>query len=217
MACGGNVSYQSGTTSNHQSIDRVELTHNGTTWVASAISNVTTQFYSGDLASCESMFIGSGSITQSSVIKKGYYYRIYCAVLAKNMGNYVLYSDDFGTTWTYLGSSSAAASGDEAKVAELPDGSVLLSSRKSNGRYFNVWTWTDDKYTTGSWGSAVATNNQTGGISYGGNSTNGDIRMIPAKKVSDGSSVVLAMQSIPTGSSRSNVSIYYKEVNAETA
>ena len=213
MACGGNVSYQSSTTSNHQVIARSVLTHNGTTWEASAITTQTSQFYSGDLASCPAMFIGSGSITQSSIIKKGDYYRIYCAVLAKDYGNYVLYSDNFGENWTYLGSASSAASGDEAKVSELPDGSVLLSSRKAKGRYFNVWTWTDDTYTTGSWGSAVATNDQTGGISYGNNSTNGDIRMIPAKRVSDGTEVVLAMQSIPTGSSRSNVSLYYKELD----
>ena len=212
MACGGNVSYQNSTTDNHQVIVRTVLTHNGTTWVASAITTHTSQFYSGDLAECPAMFIGSGSITQSSIIKKGDYYRIYCAVLAKNYGNYVLYSDDFGATWTYLGSSSAAASGDEAKVTELPDGSVLLSSRKGYGRYFNIWAWADDTYTSGSWGTAVATNSQTGGISFGSNSTNGDIRMIPAIKKATGELVTLAMQSVPTGSGRSNVSIFYKEL-----
>ena len=216
MACGGNVTYQAGTTENHQSIDRVVLTKDGSTWSASGISVVTNQFYAGDLASCPAMFIGSGSITQSSIIKKGDYYRIYCAVLARTMGNYVLYSDDFGTTWTYLGSDSSAANGDEAKVSELPDGSVLLSSRKSYGRYFNVWTWSDDTYTSGSWGTAVASNNQTGGISFGNNSTNGDIRMIPAIKKATGEMVTLAMQSIPTGNGRSNVSIYYKEVSPTT-
>ena len=211
MACGGNISYQSESNSDHQSIDRVVLTKNGSgVWTASAITNVASQFYAGTLASSNGMFIGSGSISQSKIIKKGAYYRIYCAVLAKE-GNFAFYSDDFGETWTMMG-TARAANDNEAKIEELPDGSVLLSVRKSYGRTFNVWTWSDNTYTTGSWGTAVATNNQTGGISFGGNSTNGDIRMIPAVKVSDGSAVTLAMQSVPTGGGRSNVSIYYKEL-----
>ena len=214
MACGGNVSYQAGTTDNHQVVVRTELTHNGTSWVASDITDKTSQFYYGDLASCPALFIGSGSITQSNIIKKGDYYRIYCAILARSSKNYVLYSDDFGVTWTYLGSQ--AASGDEAKVAELPDGSVLLSVRKGyTGRIFNVWSWSDDTYTTGSWGVAVNTNEQTNGLSNhdSGNGTNGDIRMIPAINTSTGENVVLAMQSSPNGNSRSKVSIFYKALN----
>lgn len=211
MACGGNISYQSETSSNHQSIDRVVLTKNGDTWTASSITNVTDQFYAGTLASSNGMFIGSGSISQSRIIKKGDYYRVYCAVLAKE-GNFAFYSDDFGSTWTMMGTTSAA-NDNEAKIEELPNGSVLLSVRKSYGRTFNLWTWDDDTYTSGSWGTAVATNNQTGGISFGGNSTNGDIRVVSAIKKSTGEVVSLAMQSVPTGSGRSNVSLFYKELD----
>lgn len=214
MACAGNVFYTGQNNSYHQTLQRTVLTHNGTTWVAETPTDVTNQFFAGSLASSDGMFIGSGAISQSKIIKKGDYYRIYCAVLERSDSNFVFYSDDFGLTWTMMG-STAPANDNEPKVEELPDGSVLLSVRKYNGRTFNVWTWNDDTYTTGSWGTAVASNNQTGGISFGGNSTNGDIRMIPAIKKATGEMVTLAMQSVPTGSGRSNVSIYYKELDPE--
>ena len=215
MACAGNVFYTGQNNSYHQTLQRTVLTHNGTTWVAETPTDVTDQFFAGTLASSNGMFIGSGAISQSKIIKKGDYYRIYCAVLERSNSNFVFYSDDFGLTWTMMG--SAAANDNEPKVEELPDGSVLLSVRKSYGRTFNVWTWDDDSYTSGAWGTAVASNNQTGGISFGNNSTNGDIRIIPAIKKSTGEVVSLAMQSVPTANSRSNVSLYYKEVSAETA
>ena len=212
MACAGNVFYTGQNNSYHQTLQRTVLTHNGTTWVAETPTDVTNQFFSGSLASSDGMFIGSGAISQSKIIKKGDYYRIYCAVLERSTSNFVFYSDDFGLTWMMMG-STAPANDNEPKVEELPDGSVLLSVRKSYGRTFNVWTWDDDTYTTGSWGTAVASNNQTGGISFGNNSTNGDIRMIPAIKKATGEVVTLAMQSVPTAGSRAEVSLFYKELD----
>ena len=212
MACAGNVFYTGQNNSYHQTIQRTVLTHNGTTWVAETPTDVTDQFFAGSLASSNGMFIGSGVIAQSNIIKKGDYYRIYCAVLERSNSNYVFYSDDFGLTWTMMG-TTAPANDNEPKVEELPDGSVLLSVRKGNGRTFNVWTWDDETYTTGSWGTAVASNNQTGGISFGNNSTNGDIRLVSAIKKSTGEMVTLAMQSVPTANSRAEVSLYYKELD----
>ena len=212
MACAGNVFYTGQNNSYHQTIQRTVLTHNGTTWVAETPTDVTDQFYAGSLTSSDGMFIGSGAISQSKIIKKGDYYRIYCAVLERSSSNFVFYSDDFGLTWTMMG-STAPAKDNEPKVEELLDGSVLLSVRKYYGRTFNIWTWNDDTYTTGSWGTAVASNNQTGGISFGNNSTNGDIRMIPAIKKATGEMVTLAMQSVPTAGSRAEVSLYYKELD----
>ena len=212
MACAGNVFYTGQNNSYHQTIQRTILTHNGTSWVAEAPRDVTNQFYAGSLASSDGMFIGSGAISQSKIIKKGDYYRIYCTVLERSSSNFVFYSDDFGLTWTMMG-STAPAHDNEPKVDELPDGSVLLSVRKYYGRTFNVWTWDDNTYTTGSWGTAVASNNQADGISFGNNSTNGDIRMIPAIKKSTGEVVTLAMQSVPTANSRAEVSLYYKELD----
>lgn len=94
------------------------------------------------------LFFSSGRICQSSKIKAGSHYRIYSA-LCTNIGNVVLYSDNFGRTWLPLGGADARPTldGDEAKVVELPNGSVLLSSRsqKGNGRIFNIYTYTNAK------------------------------------------------------------------------
>lgn len=72
---------------------------------------------------------------QSRSIKAGSHYRIYSALLSPHYGNAVIYSDDFGSTWKLLGNPASypIPDGDEAKVEELPDGSVVLSSRKDNG------------------------------------------------------------------------------------
>ena len=45
--------------------------------------------------------------------------------------NYAVYSDDNGLTWKV--SEQAFAEGDESKVAELNDGTILMSVRNSNG------------------------------------------------------------------------------------
>lgn len=164
-----------------------------------------------------SMFIGSGRIMQSRVVKKNEYYRLYCSIWTNNGGNRVIYSDDFGGSWNVLGTLAdrPASGGDEPKCEELPDGTVILSSRKYNGRYFNLFTFDDDTYTTGSWGTVVASNDQTGGIAYGSNSTNGEIFCVEALN-GDGETVKLMLQSIPKGNDRSNVGFYFKEIDPET-
>ena len=90
------------------------------------------------------LFFASGRICQSSLVKHGSYYRIY-SVLTTNRGSLVVYSDDFGGKWHPLGGSDAcpAPQGDEAKIEELPDGSVLLSCRMYGGRYFNIFRYSD--------------------------------------------------------------------------
>ena len=168
-----------------------------------------------------SLFIGAGKICQSRVVKKGEYYRLYCAVwnvtkTQRQHHNYVIYSDDFGKTWNVLGAlgyeNSASKWGNEPKVEELPDGTVVLSSRKYNGRYFNLFTFADDTYTTGSWMGEVGSNEVTDGLSFGGNSTNGEIYKVKAIHKESGRICDLMFQSIPTGNDRSNVAIYYKEM-----
>ena len=168
-----------------------------------------------------SLFIGAGKICQSRVVKKGEYYRLYCAVwnvtkTQRQHHNYVIYSDDFGQTWNVLGDlgyeNSASKWGNEPKVEELPDGTVVLSSRKYNGRYFNLFTFADDTYTTGSWMGEIGSNEVTDGLSFGGNSTNGEIYKVKAVHKASGRICDLMFQSIPTGNDRSNVAIYYKEM-----
>ncbi|MGP1595116.1 MAG: InlB B-repeat-containing protein, partial [Treponema sp.] len=169
------------------------------------------------------LFFGSGKIMQSRKIKKDSYYRIYAAILAKNtttdlFGNAVVYSDDFGKTWQVLGDTtiSPIPAGDEAKVEELPDGRVLLSSRTKNGRLFNIFTYTNEKMANGSWESV-----QTASLGTE-RGTNGEICIINARKTDTKEPVYLALQSIPLSSKqhpksnepdiRINVGIYWRVI-----
>ena len=162
-----------------------------------------------------SMFIGAGRIAQSSKIKVGTHYRIYCAVWAVETGssryhNYALYSDDFGESWHVLGElgwdNSPAKYGNEPKCEELPDGSVLLSSRKGYGRYFNVFRYTDIEMGEGAWLGEVSTD-QAGNLKWGSNDTNGEPLRIGN----------VLFQSAPTGNSRSDVSVFYKVLSNDPA
>ena len=199
-------------------------TYENGAWTFSAPEEVTYEIYpkfdkevnGKKQATVTSLFIGSGRICQSRIVKKGQYYRLYCAVWTKNDGNRVIYSDDFGKSWNVLGTVNdrPAPKGDEPKCEELPDGRVILSSRKSYGRYFNVFTFNNAEKTSGTWGGVVAsddTKTVNNGIRFGGNSTNGEIMMVKAMK--DGVEKNLMLQSVPTGGGRSNVAIFYKEIN----
>ena len=177
----------------------------GKTWYG---EEVTKQIY--DLMpEVESAFFTSGRICQSKQIKVGKYYRVY-TVLCTRSGNRILYSDDFGQTWNVLGKNVAEAAprGDEAKVEELPDGNVLLSSRTMGGRYINIYTYEDKKTATGSWGKVISSDAKNMGVAAHKNSCNGEVLMVDAKK--NGKKVKLLLQSVPVGPARNNVGIYYK-------
>ncbi len=192
------------------------------TWDWTQPEEVTDPIYSifldGETPTVTSMFIGSGKICQSRVVKKNEYYRLYCALWTRDEGNRVIYSDDFGKSWNVLGTISdrPASGGDEPKVEELADGTVVLSSRVSGGRWFNIFTFNNEgksdaeKYTTGSWGSAVKS---TSAYDGSGNGTNGEIYKVKAVRKSDGEVCDVMLQSIPAGPNRSNVKVYYKEMN----
>lgn len=169
-------------------------------------NDIYTLFLKNGVPTVSSMFIGSGRIAQSSRIKVGDYYRLYCAMWTRDAGNRVLYSDDFGTSWHILGTvdDRPAPYGDEPKCEELPDGSVLLSSRKGYGRYFNVYSYTDVKRATGTWHGAVATD-QVGNLKWGSNSTNGEPLRIGN----------VLFQSAPTGNGRTDVSVFYKVLDKD--
>ena len=230
MAVAGKQVYSYGSADSHNSMAKIVSNDNGENWEDPV--DVTAQFFGEGslLPDAYTMFFGSGRILQSRVYKKegAKYYRIYGALLVKHANNdytgdanFVVYSDDFGDSWNILGGSVAGGmccnGGNEPKVEELPDGSIVLSSRKYNGRYFNVFTYTDKATGAGSWGSAVASHGQTGGISFGGNATNGEIYKVKAIRESDGKICDVMLQSIPTGGGRSNVSVYFKEMSyAET-
>lgn len=184
---------------------------NGQTWTKP--EDITEQIYAL-VPGANGIFLGSGRICQSRLIKKGDFYRLYAALATQPTGNFVIYSDDFGRSWQVLGSAtvSCAPKGDEPKCEELPDGSVILSSRKRGGRYYNVFTYTDRMAAIGSWAEAVASDEIPGGLSFGKNATNGEVLLVQAVEQATGVPATLLLQSVPTGNGRTHVSLFYKTI-----
>jgi len=201
----GNVFYPNGTHSNHLKAIQF-VSHDGGKNFSDK-QDISDMIF-GLKPSWFSLFFGSGRIMQSRYIKAGSHYRIYSALLSKDYGNAVVYSDDFGSTWKLLGdaSTSPIPGGDEAKVEELPDGSVLLSSRKDNGRFVSIFTYTNPDTGAGSWSTKETLN------LGGGGGTNGEILIVKARKTGTKEPVYLAFQSHPNGPGRSNVTIYWREL-----
>lgn len=222
MVCGETIYWHPTTT--RENPNRIAVMRSGDcgkTW--SGWEEITEQVYSlydGCMYGCiQSCFVASGKIFQSRMIKAGSHYRIYAALCARPNGNRVIYSDDFGHTWHALGhvDDLPAVNGDEPKCEELPDGSVILSSRGYGGRFFNIYRYSDAATGTGEWGqvaSSVASNNGCAAIE---NACNGEILIVPARRNADRKKVLLVLQSVPLGPKRTNVGIYYKELPEDTS
>lgn len=224
LSCAGNVSFQSGTRQRHQNIARFYSEDGGDTWSKpeDIAESIYSQFDASSYGPVRSMFVASGRIMQSSTVKVGNYYRLYCAVLVRDNSathmNYVLYSDDFGGSWRVLGDINQPAvyrTADEPKVEELPNGSILISSRYSGGRYFNIYTFDDVAAATGSWDTAQFSGASNNGVTAIDNSTNGEVEIIPVVRNADKEEMYLLLQSLPMGPQRANVGIYYKELASE--
>ena len=202
------------TRQNPNLIATIHSKDNGDTWETPV--NVTEQIYSLFDAGnpIQAAFVGGGKIFQSRIVKKDKYYRLYAAMCARPNGNRVIYSDDFGRTWNALGGASAlpVPGGDEPKCEEMPDGRVIVSSRVGGGRIYNIYTYSNTMTGEGSWSNSVKSTFAGSGLTPGGNSTNGEILVVPVKRNSDSKEMYLALQSLPTGSGRTNVGIYYKEL-----
>ena len=129
-----------------------------------------------------------------------------------------------GHTWELLGGDNtvkAASGSDEPKVEELPNGNIVLSCRKSYGRIFNIWNWSslptkENPLGSGAWGTAAQSNQQTGGISVGSNSCNGEILYVECLTAS-GQPAKLMLQSLPSGNDRSGVEIWFKDITNASA
>ena len=213
ISVAGKVVFSDGSSSKHNNMARIVGSADGLSWESP--EDVTTAFFNNLLPNAYTMFMASGRMVQSQLVKVGNYYRIYGALLVREKGgflnlgtsnnNYVVYSDDLGATWKVLGGGKAVEGGDEAKVEELPNGDIVLSSRTSGGRYYNVFKFTNPNDATGSWGDATK-------CSFAGsNSTNGELLFYKGLvKDSDNKEYNVMFQSLPTGSSRSNVAVYYK-------
>lgn len=172
-----------------------------------------------DQYTAQSFFFGSGRIFQSSKIKVGEYYRIYAALWSKDMHNRVAYSDDFGLTWNILGTREDMpfpnfGNANEPKCEELPNGDVIMSSRKPHGRYYNIFTYSDIKNGQGSW-STGSNSNIPAHSDWNG--TNGEIATYQVADA-DGNLCNLVLQSLPLGLEeyqgdvRRNVGFYFKDI-----
>lgn len=213
--CGSTV-YGARTT-NRENPNRVArmYSHNGGlswTFPEDITDSIYPLFDKGAPGPIASLFVGSGRIFQSTIIKHGTHYRIYAALCARPGGNRVIYSDDFGKNWQCLGTSddTPVPQGDEPKITELPDGTVLISSRMYGGRWFNIFHYTDKKHTIGKWGTAAQSNADNQGVTAKSNACNGGILIVPARRKADGKSGFVMLQSVPLGPGRANVGIYYK-------
>ena len=224
LSCAGNVSFQNGTRQRHQNIARFYSDDCGRTWSApeDISESIYAQFDNSLYGPVRSMFVASGRIMQSRITKVGDYYRLYCAVLVRDKSathmNYVLFSDDFGASWKVLGDINEPAvynTADEPKVEELPDGTLLISSRYNGGRYYNFFNYTDVASGAGVWDDAVFSGAQNGGVTAKDNSTNGEIMLIPVTRVADNAPMHILLQSVPLGPNRTNVGIYYKELASD--
>lgn len=183
------------------------------TWTT---SNVSESFYGADKTYANSLFPTSGKMIQSTIIKKGAYFRVYATVVSNpSIGSRVVYSDDFGATWNYLGGASArpVTDGDECKVEELPDGSILLSTRvrTGTGRHFNVFKYDDMYNGTGKWQASYVTS----GTSDASDQTystqcNGELLLVPAKSASGVQTYVLLLSAPNDNSGLGR--IYWKEL-----
>jgi len=229
LSCSGNTGFPNGTRDVHQGVARFYSTDEGETWSNPDYiqDGIYAMFDKSSRGPLRSLFIGSGKIHQSRYVRVGKFYRLYCSILAKDVNNtycnYVLYSDDFGGTWQLLGDADTPAipsGADEPKAEELPDGSIICSSRIRGGRKYNIFTFTDAARAEGAWGECATSNASNNGIDAGGNSCNGEIMIVPAVRKADGEKLYVALQSVPFGygkssDGRDNVGIYYKELSGK--
>ncbi len=202
----------------HQGWARWYSEDNGQTWSEPAY--IDSVFVYAPLAAAghpvQGFFVGSGKIHQSHFVKKDKYFRLYCAGSTQQNGgnteNWVLYSDDFGQTWDFLGGTSASPvpGGDEPKVEELPNGNVVISSRCPQGRRFNIYTFTANDGVSGQWSQPALSSAEVGGL-IADNGCNGEIQIVPVVRKQDGVKTFIVLQSLPT-KGRTNVSIFYKDL-----
>lgn len=187
-------------------------------------TEVTKEFYGKNNVYANHLFVSSGRMIQSTIYKKDKYYRIYAGICTvSGNGSRVAYSDDFGETWNYLGGYSASpiSEGDECKVEELPDGSILLNAKRYNkkeqgktyyGRCTNIFTFTNIATGEGTWGNVATSGaSNTDGQTFTAN-CNAEIMLVPAKKTSDNSQTYLLLLAGPASTNRTNGSVYWKEL-----
>ena len=192
----GGVGLWNSTAANPQRSYICTSTDNGLTWTK---PRDITNYIFGDSCiypenrSWRSSFFGSGNGLRTSTGRL-----MFVAAIRETdayvLNNYVIYSDDNGKTWQCSGRASVG--GDEAKMVELADGSILMSVRHEGHRWYNISqdggkTWQPNTFT---WEDIAAP------------ACNGDIiRYTNAKQGADCNRL---LHTVPTGSDRKNVSMF---------
>ena len=192
-------------------------------------TEATTVFYGPNNTYASHLFVSSGRMIQSTIYKKDKYYRIYAAICTvSGNGSRVAYSDDFGETWSYLGGPTASPipDGDECKVEELPDGSILLNAKRYDkkekgktyyGRCTNIFTFTDIAKGEGTWDKVVTSGTDNVNDQTFTANCNAEIMLVPARKQSDGSQTYLLLLAGPNSTARYNGCIFWKELPSTAA
>lgn len=217
MTVAGKVVFANGSSTSHNHMAMIRGNYNETEekWEWSTPTNVTDKFLGASsslLPNAYTMFIASGRMLQSSYKAAGKeYYRVYAALLVKDSSssyyNVVIYTDDFGANWSLLTSDKAITSADEAKVEELPNGDILISSRTKGGRIYNVYSMSTGEWNTEQIAYTFASNAEA---------CNGELMIYKGLyKVGEnsGKTYDVLLQSLPTASSRGNLKVYYQAID----
>ena len=89
---------------------------------------------------------------------------------------------------------------------------MLLSSRVSSGRYFNIYSYDNAKTAAGRWGQVAFSGAENKGVKASSNACNGELVLAKAKI--NGKKKTMLLQSVPLGPERTKVAIYYKELKS---
>lgn len=98
------------------------------------------------------------------------------------------------------------------KWRSCANGDVLLSSRVSSGRYFNIYSYDNAKTAAGRWGPVAFSGAENKGVKASNNACNGELVLAKAKI--NGKKKTMLLQSVPLGPERTKVAIYYKELKS---
>lgn len=172
---------------------------NGLSWTEPC--DITAQIYGAecednDRSKWQGAFAASGHALQLSCGRLMFVVAVRTTAGRGGISNYACYSDDGGATWS-VSENAADTNGDEAKVAELPDGSILMSIRAKGHRHFSK---SFDRGRT--WSEASVSKDVIEPA------CNGDILSMTVSRARKHENVLL--QTVPCDStSRRNVSILY--------
>ena len=120
-----------------------------------------------------------------------------------NSHDYIFYSTDQGETW-HISENAIFAGGDEAKVIQTGDGSLIASIRQSNNRGFNTATYTANGDGTLTFTMGTQWNNPQ--LNAGGYANNQDIFYYQRETVTGKTDVIF--HSMTTGQ-HANLKLFY--------